>query len=386
MDFPERERRTASRSPARRRVWVSDVRGRLQEACTEDVSATGMRLRVPGAVSMGEQMDVELFPADGAQTPLAPVRAHVRWARPVPGGSWRAGIQFETGPCRTEPVSLPLPVRAVPRGPRALPPGPGRPRRKRVAAASLLLLALLFLLLAQDAVTKRPQHGGAAVASVEVVPAARPAVTMIGADAAGTPGDGGVSASAPGDEAGTPWEEVPPAASPAPGEWPGIRSMAAYDARDLPTVGDAPDGMVEALGLEPVTEPSETDGLRIVIETGAYRLSVFRGGQLVCAMPVGLGRDGATPPGDYYIANKITQPTWYNRGNPVAPGDPANPLGARWMGLGQEGQATPLGMHPTAEDDSIGQPMSRGCVRLRPADAETLFRLCPLLTPVQVVP
>jgi lipoprotein-anchoring transpeptidase ErfK/SrfK len=54
------------------------------------------------------------------------------------------------------------------------------------------------------------------------------------------------------------------------------------------------------------------------------------------------------------------------------------------MGLGTNGNATSYGIHPTEDAGSIGQPQSRGCIRMWPEDAETLFRLCPIGTPVRI--
>lgn len=102
--------------------------------------------------------------------------------------------------------------------------------------------------------------------------------------------------------------------------------------------------------------------------------------------PVGLGRHNATPEGDFAIASKVMNPDWSDRGRIVKAGDPENPLGKRWMGLGAGERATSYGIHPTNQPDSIGADMSRGCIRMRPEDAETVFRLCPVGTLVCIEP
>ena len=99
---------------------------------------------------------------------------------------------------------------------------------------------------------------------------------------------------------------------------------------------------------------------------------------------MGLGHEDLTPEGDYEIVNKITEPDWYHRGETVRAGDPRNPLGKRWMGLGSGDTASSYGIHPTQDPDSIGKPSSRGCIRMRPEDAETIFRVCPIGTPVRI--
>ncbi len=144
----------------------------------------------------------------------------------------------------------------------------------------------------------------------------------------------------------------------------------------------------EALSLDQADGGTAADPLplRLVVERSTYTLSVLRGAETVARYPVGLGRDGATPLGSFTIANKLRNPTWYNRGNPVPPGDPANPLGASWMGLGSNGQATTYGFHPTGRPDAIGANTSAGCIHMRPEDAATLFALCEVGTPVEIRP
>ena len=125
--------------------------------------------------------------------------------------------------------------------------------------------------------------------------------------------------------------------------------------------------------------------LRLQVDRSDYVLRVLRNGEAVAAFPVGLGRDGRTPLGAFVIANKLRDPDWYDRGRTVPHGDPENPLGSRWMGLGDGGDATSYGLHATDNPADLGAPVSAGCIRLRPSDAEALYRLCPVGTPVDIV-
>jgi hypothetical protein len=113
-------------------------------------------------------------------------------------------------------------------------------------------------------------------------------------------------------------------------------------------------------------------------------LTVYEDGAEQVTYPVGLGRDVTTPTGSFRVANMIMNPDWYNRGDVVPAGAPNNPLGNRWMGLGDANGATPYGIHPTAEQESIGGNDSQGCVRMRPADAVALFDLIRIGTPVRI--
>ena len=136
----------------------------------------------------------------------------------------------------------------------------------------------------------------------------------------------------------------------------------------------------------PASEDVPMEGVVLVVSRADYLMAVYVDGTLAETFPVGLGRGGATPTGQFAIANKIRNPDWYNRGNVIPSGDPRNPLGNAWMGLGRDGRATSYGIHPTEAAESIGANESRGCVRMRPADADVLFGLCAVGTPVIIRP
>lgn len=136
----------------------------------------------------------------------------------------------------------------------------------------------------------------------------------------------------------------------------------------------------------PSQEIQAKEILRIKIDASEYLLSVIKGDVILRSFPIGLGFAGKTPIGEFQIANKIAEPDWYNRGDVVLAGAPGNPLGSSWMGLGDGTSASSYGIHPTADAGSIGKSLSQGCVRMRPRDAETLFRLVPIGTPVSIHP
>jgi lipoprotein-anchoring transpeptidase ErfK/SrfK len=143
------------------------------------------------------------------------------------------------------------------------------------------------------------------------------------------------------------------------------------------------DGLVT---FDDVSSPSPSRGasIEVRIDRARFTLTVLRGGVPMRAFAVGVGENGATPSGRFGIANKLTDPGWYNRGNVVPAGDPTNPIGHRWMGLGGDEGATSIGIHPSAESVSIGAGVSQGCIRMWPEDAESLFRLCLVGTRVTV--
>ena len=126
----------------------------------------------------------------------------------------------------------------------------------------------------------------------------------------------------------------------------------------------------------------------IVIRRESKRLYVYDRARLVRALGVATGQSQyPTPLGTFSIVDMQMHPWWYPPDSewaeglePVPPG-PGNPLGTRWMGLSAWG----VGIHGTPDAASIGYSASHGCVRMRIADAEWLFRRVRIGTPVVIV-
>ena len=110
-----------------------------------------------------------------------------------------------------------------------------------------------------------------------------------------------------------------------------------------------------------------------------YTLDLYLGDTFVRDFKVGLGADDSTPTGEWRVATKLMNPTYYppRGGEIIAADDPKNPLGERWIGLvGISGAAVEqvrYGIHGTNDPDSIGKNLSMGCIRLHNADVETLY-------------
>ena len=91
-----------------------------------------------------------------------------------------------------------------------------------------------------------------------------------------------------------------------------------------------------------------------------------------------------TPAGRFTIVTKQKDPWWYPPASdwakgeePVPPG-PGNPLGTRWMGLDRED----VGIHGTPDSGSIGGYASHGCIRMLIRQAEALYEIVDVGTPV----
>ena len=127
-------------------------------------------------------------------------------------------------------------------------------------------------------------------------------------------------------------------------------------------------------------------GNGIVINLPERNLYFYRQGQLLKVFPIAIGmRDWKTPTGDFRVARKDVNPTWFppkwaEAEKPVPPG-PDNPLGDRWMGLSISG----YGLHATNAPETIGRFASHGCMRMYPEHAHELFNMVTIGTPVKIV-
>jgi lipoprotein-anchoring transpeptidase ErfK/SrfK len=127
----------------------------------------------------------------------------------------------------------------------------------------------------------------------------------------------------------------------------------------------------------------------LAVSRSQKELRYFVKEKLVKTYRVAIGRIGfETPAGLYQIRTKAVNPAWYVpkeawagdlAGKIIPPGDPENPLKARWMGFWDG-----AGIHGTAESDSIGSAASHGCIRMTVPDVIELYRRVPLHTPLYI--
>jgi lipoprotein-anchoring transpeptidase ErfK/SrfK len=125
----------------------------------------------------------------------------------------------------------------------------------------------------------------------------------------------------------------------------------------------------------------------VIIRRDAHRLYFYRHGHPVRVFTVATGSQRKpSPRGHFRIVDKYRYPWWYPPDSgwarhlkPIPPG-PGNPLGTRWMGLSVPG----VGMHGTPDAASVGYSVSHGCIRMSIRDAESLYRLVRVGTPVWV--
>lgn len=184
------------------------------------------------------------------------------------------------------------------------------------------------------------------------------------------------------------WEPVLPDASP---QMSKAAQLSAPKTGDV-ELGAASDATSTAPNEGQTTSQGDVPGAdsrRIVINIPSRQLWLYQGNKIVRYFPVGVGRPGfMTPMGHFSVIRKIVDPGWEHPYLPqgkvrIAPGE-NNPLGTRWMGFYQKNGGE-FGMHGTDTPSSVGKFSSHGCVRMQVKDAETLFDLVDIGTPVDIV-
>ena len=133
--------------------------------------------------------------------------------------------------------------------------------------------------------------------------------------------------------------------------------------------------------------PSVTSaGPIVIVDRGNFRLTWWKAGKRV-TFPIAVGSpDHPTPTGDFSVIQKQKNPTWFPPDSPWAAGlgpvppGVSNPLGTRWIGT----SAPAIGMHGTPSSGSIGSRASHGCIRMYIHDAERLYDLVDIGTPVYI--
>ncbi len=127
---------------------------------------------------------------------------------------------------------------------------------------------------------------------------------------------------------------------------------------------------------------------RITVSKQHFVLLLHDGDRLVKFYDVGIGRQDRTPVGEFRIDLKEYEPDWWQPGQLVEFGDPANVLGTRWMALAPiedtDKALKGYGIHGTWIPESIGTAASQGCIRMVNADVEELYDIVPVGVRVEI--
>ena len=119
----------------------------------------------------------------------------------------------------------------------------------------------------------------------------------------------------------------------------------------------------------------------IVVSLQDRKLALVENGQVKKVYSVAVGKPSTpSPVGSFTIARRAANPTYHHNGKTILPG-PGNPVGTRWMGLSIPG----YGIHGTNEPNSIGKPVSHGCIRMARKDLEEFYELVSVGDAVELV-
>lgn len=144
----------------------------------------------------------------------------------------------------------------------------------------------------------------------------------------------------------------------------------------LPMRPNGRTGWVSEMSLGDLT----TVHTQLVVNRKTLRVTLYKNGKQIFRAPVGVGKASTrTPPGHFWVTEKF-----HVRGAPVygtrAIGTSAYaPHLTDWPGGGV------VGMHGTNQPGLVPGRPSHGCIRLRNADINRLYRLVPKGTPIQII-
>lgn len=118
----------------------------------------------------------------------------------------------------------------------------------------------------------------------------------------------------------------------------------------------------------------------IAIDKSNNTLTLRTRNEIVKVYPVSTGKHNSSPVGEFVIKHRYADPVWFHKGDVVAPDDPKNFLGTRWLGF----DLPQYGIHGTIDPENIGKQVSSGCIRMRNEDVQELYDLVPMGTKVTI--
>lgn len=140
-------------------------------------------------------------------------------------------------------------------------------------------------------------------------------------------------------------------------------------------------GVADPRGLQPNERIKVVPGpFDAVVDVTRFRLTLSLNGMYAGRFRIGTGADLAAAQGEFTVLDKIEYPQYNGADGTIPSRDPRNPLGSRWIDLGDG-----VGIHGTAEPDSIGQAAARGCVLLASPDIEDLYDILSVGSKVSIL-
>ena len=105
-----------------------------------------------------------------------------------------------------------------------------------------------------------------------------------------------------------------------------------------------------------------------VVSLEKHTLTLMLNNAYAGRFAIGIGKDFPPPEGQYFVNEKMVDPPYYGPGRTIERGDPTNPLGRRWIGLGGQ-----IGIHGTNDPHNVGQSGVPGSICLAERDADDVF-------------
>lgn len=123
----------------------------------------------------------------------------------------------------------------------------------------------------------------------------------------------------------------------------------------------------------------------IIVNKKINEVALINDGKVQTVISAATGEtEDLTPEGLYTIIVKAKDP--YYRKKDIKGGDPANPLGTRWIGFdAKDTDGRIYGLHGTNDPSSIGKYVSQGCIRLQNEAIESLYDFVPVGTKILVI-
>jgi L,D-transpeptidase ErfK/SrfK len=112
----------------------------------------------------------------------------------------------------------------------------------------------------------------------------------------------------------------------------------------------------------------------LIIKLSDRRVYFYQNDRFITSYPIASGKPGwETPTGSFQVTQMLKNPTWQHplKETIVPPGS-NNPLGDRWIAFWTDGKNF-IGFHSTPNEQTVGTPASRGCIRMKNKDIRELF-------------
>ena len=144
---------------------------------------------------------------------------------------------------------------------------------------------------------------------------------------------------------------------------------------------NAINGLGDSKALVPGNKLKVVQGpFRAVADLERGELTLFLGNLYGGRFPFSTGGEPAPRAGSYAVLDRRRDRTYYSAGSVVQADDPRNPYGGYWLHLGED-----LCIHGTPATASA-ELENAGCISLAPIDAQDVFNILVVDSPVAIRP